>query len=347
MKPTKTPAGIGATSTPLPTAKPTAQTAPTAKKTGVAELQVQTPIVAGGAAAPTTGTGATGTITALTGAAATEGNPYVAFSDSPDKLGQLLHEEITAAFDFVQTMKHAFTFFGGARIKPDDPFFAEGQEWGEAVALANAASVDPTIVAEAAQSGLFSPRAVADASGVALGVAAGAHGSKKLATALAAIGGLSGPDALATALASIDGDRIDPADAKLLMTLTRTGAGPGMMEAVPMGVVSNASGQIEGMLLRHIAQVGHGAHVTMRCIVDSHVVGVAKPDPAIFEHALAHFDEFERSRIVYVGDSVTMDVRAASAAGLHPVLLDPYDDHAGADFERIASVADLAAELTG
>ena len=65
--------------------------------------------------------------------------------------------------------------------------------------------------------------------------------------------------------------------------------------AVPMGVVSNASGQIEAMLRRQICQVGAGDHVEVRCIVDSHVVGVAKPDPAIFDHALAYFAEFERS----------------------------------------------------
>ena len=112
---------------------------------------------------------------------------------------------------------------------------------------------------------------------------------------------------------------------------------------IPMGVVSNASGQIEGVLAREIGQVGPGAHVEMRCIVDSLVVGVAKPDPAIFDHALVHFDEFERSRIAYVGDSVTMDIAAAAAAGLHPILLDPYDHHTGADFDRIRSLAELAA----
>jgi FMN phosphatase YigB (HAD superfamily) len=115
---------------------------------------------------------------------------------------------------------------------------------------------------------------------------------------------------------------------------------------VPMGVVSNASGQIEATLQREVCQVGPGAHIEMRCIIDSHLVGVTKPDPAIFDHALAYFAEFERSRIVYVGDSVTMDIGAASAAGLHPVLLDPYDDHPDADFERIGSVADLVADLT-
>ncbi len=110
---------------------------------------------------------------------------------------------------------------------------------------------------------------------------------------------------------------------------------------IPMGVVSNASGQIESMLVREICQVGPGRHVEMRCIVDSQVVGVAKPDPAIFDHALPHFAEFDRSRIAYVGDSVTMDIAASSAAGLHPILLDPHDDHVGADFERIADVIEL------
>lgn len=110
---------------------------------------------------------------------------------------------------------------------------------------------------------------------------------------------------------------------------------------LPMGVVSNASGQIHDMLVREICQIGPGPHVEMRCIVDSHVVGVAKPDPAIFDHALAHFAEFDRSRIAYIGDSVTMDIGAATAAGLHPILIDPYDDHIGADFERISAVADL------
>ena len=115
---------------------------------------------------------------------------------------------------------------------------------------------------------------------------------------------------------------------------------------VPMGVVSNASGQIEAVLRREICHPGRGDHVEMRCVIDSHVVGVAKPDPAIFDHALPYFAEFDRSRIAYVGDSVTMDVGASAAAGLHPILLDPYDDHVGADFERIRSVAELVAELT-
>ncbi|CAN5681534.1 MAG: HAD family hydrolase [Ilumatobacteraceae bacterium] len=111
---------------------------------------------------------------------------------------------------------------------------------------------------------------------------------------------------------------------------------------VPLGVVSNASGQVEAVLARlAVCQVGPGPGVSMRCVIDSHVVGVAKPNPAIFDPALAHFAEFDRDRIAYVGDSVTMDIGGATAAGLHPVLMDPYDDHEGADCERIRTLGDL------
>ncbi len=113
---------------------------------------------------------------------------------------------------------------------------------------------------------------------------------------------------------------------------------------VPLGVVSNASGQIAEVLARSgVCQVGAGPNVSVRVIVDSHVVGVAKPDPRIFDHALGSFDGADRQQIAYVGDSVTLDVGGARAAGLHPILLDPYDDHRGADFERLRSLTELAA----
>lgn len=115
---------------------------------------------------------------------------------------------------------------------------------------------------------------------------------------------------------------------------------------LPMSVVSNAAGQIEWVLAHTgICQVGAGSGTSMRVVVDSDVVGVAKPDPRIFDFALVHHTESERSRVLYIGDSVTMDVGGASAAGLHPILLDPFDDHAGADFPRLRSLTDLLALL--
>ena len=79
-----------------------------------------------------------------------------------------------------------------------------------------------------------------------------------------------------------------------------------------IGIVSNADGTVERDLGRFgVCQVGPGDHTPVRVIVDSHVVGVAKPSPAIFDHALHLFDGIAPSRIGYVGDSVTMDVAAA------------------------------------
>mgnify|MGYP000869698419 CR=1 FL=1 len=113
---------------------------------------------------------------------------------------------------------------------------------------------------------------------------------------------------------------------------------------VPMSVVSNAAGQIEWVLeWSGVCQRGEGPLVAMRTIIDSEVVGIAKPDPQIFEFALVEHSETPRDRILYVGDSVSMDVNGSRAAGLVPVLIDPFDDHDAADFARVKSVADLIA----
>ena len=116
------------------------------------------------------------------------------------------------------------------------------------------------------------------------------------------------------------------------------------VHGVPMSVVSNAAGQIEWVLeWSGVCQRGEGPLVAMRTIIDSEVVGVAKPDPQIFEFALVEHSETPRDRILYVGDSVSMDVKGSRAAGLIPVLIDPFDDHDAADFASVRSVADLTA----
>jgi FMN phosphatase YigB (HAD superfamily) len=97
---------------------------------------------------------------------------------------------------------------------------------------------------------------------------------------------------------------------------------------VPIGVVSNAGGQVEGDLARlGICGVGVPGAVPVVCVVDSHLVGVSKPDPGIFATALRALDRPASPRIAYVGDTVFYDVRAAAAAGLSPLLHDPYGHH--------------------
>jgi putative hydrolase of the HAD superfamily len=112
---------------------------------------------------------------------------------------------------------------------------------------------------------------------------------------------------------------------------------------VPIGVVSNATGQIESVLGRAgVCQVGEGEGAVVSCVVDSHVVGVAKPDPRIFHIALERL-AVEPQRVAYVGDSARYDVRGAEAAGLVPVQLDPYEDAAGEEHERVRSLTELLA----
>jgi len=92
-----------------------------------------------------------------------------------------------------------------------------------------------------------------------------------------------------------------------------------------MGIVSNADGTIEEQLRRNeICQVGEGLGVPVLAIVDSHVVGIAKPAAEIFRHALEPLG-VEPADALYVGDTVRYDVRGARAAGLRPVHFDPFD----------------------
>jgi putative hydrolase of the HAD superfamily len=110
---------------------------------------------------------------------------------------------------------------------------------------------------------------------------------------------------------------------------------------VPIAVVSNAEGQIEATLARTgVCQVGPGPGARVEVVIDSHVVGVAKPNPAIFEFALEVLG-LEPLRVLYVGDSVSKDVVGARNAGLHPLHLDPYGDHPDARHDRIRSLNDV------
>jgi putative hydrolase of the HAD superfamily len=118
------------------------------------------------------------------------------------------------------------------------------------------------------------------------------------------------------------------------------------LQGLPIGIVSNASGQVEATLANQcICQVGNGAGVPVLIVTDSHVIGTAKPHAGIFRDALAlmNGNGISTDRIAYIGDSYVNDVQGARNAGIHPILLDPYNDHEGDDCERIGSLHDLLA----
>jgi putative hydrolase of the HAD superfamily len=80
--------------------------------------------------------------------------------------------------------------------------------------------------------------------------------------------------------------------------------------------ISNSNGSAQSML----TAVGLGPYLEF--VVDSYEVGVEKPNPRIFELALARAGVVA-SEAAYIGDFYSIDVRGAGAAGLRPVLLDP------------------------
>jgi FMN phosphatase YigB (HAD superfamily) len=92
---------------------------------------------------------------------------------------------------------------------------------------------------------------------------------------------------------------------------------------VPLAIVSNSDGTVERELRAHrICQIGAGEGVEVSCITDSAVVGVSKPDPAVFAPALRAL-RIDPGDGLYVGDTERYDVRGATRAGLEPVHFDP------------------------
>jgi putative hydrolase of the HAD superfamily len=118
-------------------------------------------------------------------------------------------------------------------------------------------------------------------------------------------------------------------------------------DGYPLGIVSNADGTIEEQLRRgQICQLGEGLGVPVLAIIDSHVVGIAKPAAAIFRHALEPMG-IAPEQATYVGDTVRYDIRGARAAGLHPVHFDPYSlCGARTDHPHIRALTEVGALVT-
>ena len=105
-----------------------------------------------------------------------------------------------------------------------------------------------------------------------------------------------------------------------------------------MVVVSNSDGTVEQLMSES------GLRPFFDAVVDSHVVGYAKPDPRIFEHALA-LSGSDANRTLHVGDMYYADIVGAEAAGIRAVLLDPFDDWTDHDCTRVPDLPALYREM--
>jgi putative hydrolase of the HAD superfamily len=105
-------------------------------------------------------------------------------------------------------------------------------------------------------------------------------------------------------------------------------------------VVSNSDGRAEVHLAN--ADMLRG----IEFVVDSHLVGIEKPDPAIFAVALARLGTAP-ARTLFVGDIRSVDEAGAAAAGMRFVLIDPTGDYAAPGSPRVAGMHELAAWVEG
>ncbi|HXG94325.1 MAG TPA: HAD-IA family hydrolase [Blastocatellia bacterium] len=101
-----------------------------------------------------------------------------------------------------------------------------------------------------------------------------------------------------------------------------------------LAVVSNSDGRI-----RHaFEQAGLDAYFDF--FIDSFLIGVEKPDPRIFQLATEQAG-VDTGEAAYVGDLYHVDVVGARAAGLLPVLYDPFQLYPDADCLTIRAISDL------
>ena len=102
-----------------------------------------------------------------------------------------------------------------------------------------------------------------------------------------------------------------------------------------VAVISNTE---DGRLADSLEAAGLGGRFDL--LVDSQLVGVKKPDAAIFRLALERL-EVEAGEAVFVGDSYAHDALAARDAGMRAVLIDPLGMYPEAVCPRIRRLGDL------
>ncbi|MGQ4277516.1 pyrimidine 5'-nucleotidase [Pseudidiomarina sp. E22-M8] len=83
-------------------------------------------------------------------------------------------------------------------------------------------------------------------------------------------------------------------------------------QTAKIGIITNGFKELQEARL---AQTGMAELVDL--VVISEQVGVAKPDPAIFTHALDLMQQKDRERVLMTGDNPHSDVLGAQRSGLH------------------------------
>lgn len=105
-----------------------------------------------------------------------------------------------------------------------------------------------------------------------------------------------------------------------------------------LGVISNSDEHVAHLL----QQLGIGKYFD--CIIASSVVGHEKPDRRIFEASVGCLG-IAPEQACYVGDIYSVDYVGASAIGMQPILIDPYEVYPHTQARRIESLKELIPAL--
>ena len=117
---------------------------------------------------------------------------------------------------------------------------------------------------------------------------------------------------------------------------------PGTFEAIErfksagykLAIVSNAEGQVEADAKRF------GLAPYFDVIIDSHIVGVAKPDPRIYHIALERLG-VAADEARFAGDIYSIDVVGARAAGIEARLIDQHRRYSWVEHEKIRHIEEM------
>jgi FMN phosphatase YigB (HAD superfamily) len=126
-----------------------------------------------------------------------------------------------------------------------------------------------------------------------------------------------------------------------LWWLVPDGLGPALdavrAAGVPVVIVSNS----EGMLDVLFARLGLDRHFDL--VVDSGKVGIEKPDPGIWQIALAAHPA-PPDAVLHLGDTYATDIAGAKALGYRAALIDPFAHYEGrhAAVTRVPGVVEVA-----
>lgn len=112
-------------------------------------------------------------------------------------------------------------------------------------------------------------------------------------------------------------------------------------DGIRMSVISNSDGRVRDQLS------ASGITPYLEAVFDSAIVGIEKPDPRLFLHALKELG-LAPTDAIYVGDCYHIDVVGANRAGIGAIHLDPlgcFADWPGTHVRDIRALPGLIADL--